>query len=184
MDFGQMQDNNMIRKLFLLFYYVFAYHLPSSYLKIGGGFFNGIRVFCVKHIFKKCGNISTIDTHAYFGNGLEIEIGDGSGIGAYNHLPNNIKIGNDVMMGPDIYIVSNNHSFERIDIPMNKQGIIITEPTIIENDCWIGAKSIMTPGRHISKGSIVAAGSVLTKDFPEYSIVGGNPARLIKSRKK
>ena len=136
----------------------------------------------MKHIFHKCGKIATVDTHAYFGNGRDVEIGDGSGIGAYNHLPNNIKIGNDVMMGPDIYIVSNNHSFDRIDIPMNKQGIIKAQPTVIEDDCWIGARSIMTPGRRVRKGSIIAAGSVLTKDFPEYSIVGGNPARLIKSR--
>ena len=78
----------------------------------------------MKQILHKCGKIATVDTHAYFGNGRDVEIGDGSGIGAYNHLPNNIKIGNDVMMGPDIYIVSNNHSFDRIDIPMNKQGII------------------------------------------------------------
>ena len=83
----------------------------------------------------------------------------------------------------DIYIVSNNHSFDRIDIPMNRQGIVKSRSTVIEDDCWIGAKSIMTPGRHVRKGTIVAAGSVLTKDFDEYSIVGGNPAKLIKKRK-
>jgi acetyltransferase-like isoleucine patch superfamily enzyme len=41
----------------------------------------------------------------------------------------------------------------------------------------------MTPGRHISKGTIIGMGSILTKDFPPYSVVGGNPAKLIKSRK-
>lgn len=169
--------------IYHIIYYCFAYYLPSSYAPVVGGHFNNIRIFCVKRIFKKCGKISTIDTHAYFGNGREIEIGDGSGIGANNHLPNNIKIGNDVMMGPDIYIVSNNHSFDRIDIPMGKQGIKIAKPTVVEDDCWIGARCILTPGRHVMKGSIIAAGSVLTKDFPEYSIVGGNPAKLIRSRK-
>lgn len=56
--------------------------------------------------------------------------------------------------------------------------------TIIEDDCWIEPHVIMTPGRHIKKGSIIAAGSVLTKNSEEYSIVGGNPARVIKKRNK
>lgn len=55
--------------------------------------------------------------------------------------------------------------------------------TTIEDDCWIEPHVIMTPGRHIKKGSIIAAGSVLTKDFEEYSIVGGNPARIKKGNK-
>lgn len=99
----------MVRRLFLMLYYGVAYYLPSSYMPLGG-VFNRFRVFCVKHIFKKCGHITTIDTHAYFGNGANIEIGDESGIGAYNHLPNDIKIGNFVMMGPDIYILRDTSS--------------------------------------------------------------------------
>ncbi len=175
----------MIRNIYLLFYYFFAYHLPSSYSIIGGRIFNSIRIFCVKRIFRKCGAISIIDTHVYFGKGFEIEIGDGSGLGANNHIPNNIKIGDYVMMGPDIYIVGNaeNHKFERTDIPMSLQGKENVGATVIENDCWIGARVIMTAGRHVKTGSIVAAGAVLTKNFEEYSIVGGNPARLIRKRR-
>ncbi len=149
-----------------------------------GVIFNKIRILCVKKIFKKCGMVSIIDTHAYFGDGKEIEIGDGSGIGAYNHLPNDIKIGKHVMMGPDIYVIGNaeNHEFARTDIPMCQQGKRHVNPTIIEDDCWIGARVVMTSGRKVAKGSIVAAGAVLTKDFKEYSIIGGNPANLIKRR--
>ena len=107
-------------------------------------------------------------------------------MGAYNHLPNDIKIGNFVMMGSDVYIVGNaeNHEFSRTDIPMCQQGKRPSKPTVIEDDCWIGAKVIMTSGRTVAKGSIVAAGTVLTKDFEEYSIVGGNPAILIRKRKQ
>lgn len=173
-----------MRYLFLFFYYAFAYYLPSSYSKVGGRMFNKIRIFCVKRIFKKCGKISTIDTHAYFGNGFEIEIGDKSGLGAYNHVPNSIIIGKYVMLGPEVYIIGNseNHEFSRTDIPMCEQGFRHVPRTIIEDDCWIGARVIMTSGRHIAKGTIVATGAVLTKDFEEYSIIGGNPARLIKKR--
>lgn len=54
--------------------------------------------------------------------------------------------------------------------------------TVIEDDCWIGTRVIMTPGRKIGKGSILAAGAIVTKDVEPYSIVGGNPARVIKKR--
>lgn len=175
---------SLIRYLFLVLYYVFAYHLPSSYSKYGGGLYNWMRIYCVKHIFKKCGKISTIDKRAYFGNGCDIEIGNESGIGANNHLPNNIKIGSYVMMAADIYIIGNseNHEYLRTDIPMCHQGKRQPRKTIIEDDCWIGARVIMTSGRKVAKGSIIAAGAVLTKNFDEYSIVGGNPAKLIKKR--
>jgi maltose O-acetyltransferase len=100
----------------------------------------------------------------------------------YSKVPNDIKIGMDVMMGVNVTIFGSNHKFDRTDIPMRKQGMKKYDPVEIEDDVWIGSNSIILPGRKISKGTIVAAGSVVTKDFPPYSIVGGNPAKLIKSR--
>ena len=121
---------------------------------------------------------------AYFGTGNGIEIGDYSGIGANCVIPKNTQIGKYVMMAPDVHIVANNHNFAETQTPMCFQGSPKVSPiTIIEDDCWIGTRVIMTPGRHIKKGTIVAAGAVLTKDFGEYSIVGGNPAKLIRNRK-
>ena len=77
------------------------------------------------------------------------------------------KLGKNVNIGWDVYFdVHNAH--------------LIT----IEDDVWIGRNVLMTPGRHIAKGSIIAAGCVLTKDFPEYSIIGGNPGKFIRSRLK
>lgn len=93
--------------IFLVFLLRFCLSSSQFILQSGWWAFNKVRIFCVKHIFKRCGKISTIETHAYFGNGCEIEMGDGSRIGANNHIPNNIKIGNDVMMGPDIYVIGN-----------------------------------------------------------------------------
>lgn len=66
----------MMRYLFLFLYYGFAQHLPSSYFPCVGKYFNAFRIFCCKRIFKCCGKISTIDRHAYFGNGKDLEIGD------------------------------------------------------------------------------------------------------------
>lgn len=121
---------------------------------------------------------------AYFGTGKGIEIGDYSGIGENCVIPNNTIIGKYVMMAPDVHIVANNHNFSDTEKPMCFQGSPSNPPvTVIEDDCWIGVRVVMTPGRHVKKGSIVAAGAVLTKDFDEYSIVGGNPAKLIRKRK-
>lgn len=142
-----------------------------------------IRIFCCRRIFKYCGKISTIDRHAYFGNGRNIEIGDYSGIGANCVVPNNTIIGKYVMMAPEVHIVANNHQFKETSIPICFQGPDYSKnQTIIEDDVWIGVRTIVTPGHRIGKGSIIGAGSVVTKDVEPYSIVGGNPAKLIKKR--
>lgn len=164
------------KMFFLVVYYRLARFLPSN--KFG----KKIRYICCKRIFKFCGKNVNVERGANFGSGREIEIGDNSGIGINACIPSNTKIGNDVMMGPNCYILSHNHSFERNDIPMWKQGFKEKKQTIIGDDIWIGRNVTMTPGRTIRKGSIIAACAVLTKDFPEYSIVGGNPAKLIKTR--
>ena len=57
----------------------------------------------------------------------------------------------------------------------------VSGSNVIDDDVWIGRDVTIMVGRHISKGTIVAANSVVTKDFPEYSIIGGNPAKLIRS---
>lgn len=86
------------------------------------------------------------------------------------------------MMGVNVTIFGSNHVFERTDTPMRKQGIKKEKPVIIEDDLWIGNNSFLMPGRRISKGSIIGAGSVVTKVFTPYNIVGGNPAKLLRSR--
>ena len=87
------------------------------------------------------------------------------------------------MMGPNCFIHHRNHRFDRTDVPMIEQGYSPSKPVIIEDDVWIGQDVTIMVGRHISKGTIVAANAVVTKDFPEYSIIGGNPAKLIRNRK-
>ncbi len=173
----------MKKKFFLILYYGLAQYLPDSYSPFVGRLANAIRIFCVKRIFKKCGKVSAINRKVYFGTGKDIEIGDYSSIGRDSIIPKNTIIGKYVMMAPEVHIVSDNHSFSSTEMPMCFQGANKNHPpTIIEDDCWIGVRVIMTPGRHIKRGSIIAAGAVLTKNFDEYSIAGGNPAKLIRSR--
>lgn len=85
-------------------------------------------------------------------------------------------------MGPNCFILSQNHDFSRTEIPMRLQGFRERARTIIEDDVWIGRDVLMTPGRTIKRGTIIGARCLLCKDFPEYSIVGGNPSRLIRYR--
>lgn len=167
-------------KLFL--FYTLLTRLPSPTFPILGPFFEWIRYINCKGIFKKCGKKVSIGVGAHFGKGFEIEIGDYSGIGKNCKVPNNIYLGNYVMMGPNVTIYGANHNYENTEIPMLMQGVAVAKKTIIEDDVWIGGHTIILPGRTISKGTIIGAGSVVTKDFPPYSIIGGNPAKLIRSR--
>lgn len=92
-----------------------------------------------------------------------------------------VFIGNNVMVAPNCVLVAFNHGFDRLDIPMvqqpNKEASIY-----IEDDVWIASNCTITCGVKIGKGSIIAANSAVTKDIPPYSIAGGVPAKVIKSR--
>lgn len=129
---------------------------------------------------KYCGHNVNIEPHVKFN--LALEIGDNSGIGEHAELYGEVKIGNDVMMGTNCIIYTENHEFSRIDIPMRKQGASPSRPVIIDDDVWIGGRVTILPGVHVGKGSIIGAGAVVTKDVPEYAIVAGNPAVVIKNR--
>lgn len=86
-------------------------------------------------------------------------------------------------MGPNCFILDVNHDISDTTRPMSQQGKTEKKITRISNDVWIGRDVHMTPGRIIADGSVIAMRSVLTKDFPPYSIVGGNPAKIIRYRK-
>ena len=115
-----------------------------------------------------------------FGDFASIEIG----------MSDPVFIGDDVSMARYTYLRSANHNFSSSEIPINIQGhsskkINFRNETfsiVIEDDVLIGAFSVILPGVHIGRGSVVAAGSVLSGTFPEFSIIVGNPARAISKR--
>jgi len=115
--------------------------------------------------------------------GQGLRIGNNSNIGAYNYVGCSgfISIGDNVMIGPRVSLFAENHNFSDPSIPMKEQGV--TEQFIkIEDDCWIGGNSVILAGVTIGRGAVIAAGSVVTKDVLPYQIVGGCPAKPIKSR--
>lgn len=191
----------LLRSLKLLFY-----------LKKPGLIFLGPNVsfFNIHNI--SIGKWTKIDRGAYLsglGKG-KLEIGRGAGIGAYsqiiistsfNNLGEFIKIGNNVGIGQfaslggsggltisDNCIIGQyfschpeNHNYEQLDIPIKNQGTTRAAIKIGEN-CWIGAKVTILAGVEIGANSIIAAGAVVTKSMPPFSIIGGVPAKVIKSR--
>lgn len=87
------------------------------------------------------------------------------------------------MMGPEVYIYTQNHRFDQLDITMDSQGFGEEKSVVIEDDVWIGSRVTILPGVTVGTGSVIGASSVVTKDIPPYSIACGNPAKIVKSRK-
>jgi len=171
------------RGLWYFFYYGFAQHLPASYrFQPIGKFSKWCRATSCKRLFRVCGQNVNVERGANFYTGWEIELGDNSTLGINCMIPYDLKVGKDVMMGPYVVIIGENHIFDRIDIPMRLQGYTNYPPVRIDDDVWIGSRAIILPGIAIGKGAVIGAGAVVTKDVPPFAICGGNPARVIRFR--
>jgi len=168
-----------------LCYYVFAIKLPKSTMPFLGSFSKKIRRCLCKRIFSKCGIGLNVEKGAYFGNGKSVSVGNYVGLGKNFTLHNCIlTIGNYLMMGEDVIILGGGHGFDRTDIPMGEQPSKEKTSLFIDDDVWIGSRAIILPGcSRIGHGAIIGAGAVVTKDVPDYAIVGGNPAKILKYRK-
>ncbi|MDO4165094.1 MAG: acyltransferase [Bacteroides sp.] len=126
------------------------------------------------------GAYSTIEEYCVLDNGVgDIIIGCHTRIGLRNTLIGPLSIGNHVILAQNIVLSGLNHCYQDIERPIHQQGVN-TAPLRIEDDCWIGAGSFIAAGVTIGRHVVVAANSVVTKDVPPYSIVAGNPAKIIK----
>lgn len=95
-------------------------------------------------------------------------------------VANNLTIMDDTILASDVLITTENHGMNpEIIVPYYEQELI-TAPVVIGEGCWIGEKAVILPGVHIGKKCIVAAGAVVNKDIPDYTLVGGVPARILK----
>ncbi len=180
---NKLKDFGVLRIICLILYYGFAKYLPVSYTLLGRLLCaKRIRYVLCKHIFKKCGKNVNIERGCSFGSGLEIEVGDNSGLGVNCSLHSSVKIGSDVLMGPNCFFLAYNHAYKDKSRIIKSQGYGEKLVTTIGNDVWIGRDVIFTPGRTVKDGTVIAARTVMCKDFDEYSVIGGNPARLISTR--
>lgn len=126
------------------------------------------------------GRDSTIEDFATINNGVgPVYIGDRSRIGLGCVVIGPVTVGNDVMFAQNIVVSGLNHGYQDISLPPSLQAVE-TKPITIGDDVWIGANAVITAGVKIGKHAVIAAGSIVTKDVPDFSIVVGNPARIIK----
>ena len=176
-DFFHASSYKRIRFLFRMLYALGPKQLPMSEYC---GTARILRGLFVKQAILKCGKKVNVDQGARFG--LDIVLGDYSSIGRNSFVQSGTYIGRYVMIAPDCGIYTMNHRFQRMDIPMREQGLTKPKCVIIEDDVWIGTKTVILPGVHIGKGAIIGAGSIVTKNIPPYSIAVGNPARVKKRR--
>jgi len=115
-----------------------------------------------------------------------ILVGDGTNIGQNCHITaiNRIEIGNCVLTGKYVTITDNSHgsvTLEEMQFDPNRRALVSKGPVVIEDNVWIGDKVTICPNVRIGRGSIIGANTVVTKDIPSYSVVVGNPARVIKT---
>ena len=180
-----MVDNYIVkvRKIMgIVLFYGFARYLPkpNCLIKPIGVISKKIRAFCGKLILNKCGENVNICNMSSFST--RVEIGNNSGIGYKAKITGPCTIGDNVIMGPEVYIFTKNHIIDDINIPIKYQGSTEDERVFIGDDCWIGCRSILMPGVKLGKGVVVGAGAVVTKDVPDYAVVGGVPAKVLRYR--
>lgn len=127
------------------------------------------------------GCYSVVEDFSCLNNAVgDIIIGDHTRVGLGNTIIGPVCIGNHVNLAQNITVSGLNHNFQNIDKLIDEQGVS-TKPIIIEDDVWIGANSVILPGVTLGRHCIVAAGSVVSRSIPPYSICAGSPAKVIKS---
>ena len=127
------------------------------------------------------GKRSVVESFSCINNAVgDVVIGDYTRIGLHCTVIGPVTIGNHVNLAQGITVSALNHNFEDTRLRIDEQGVNTSE-IIIDDDVWIGANAVITAGVHIGRHSVVAAGAVVTKDVPEYSVVGGVPAKVIRT---
>jgi acetyltransferase-like isoleucine patch superfamily enzyme len=179
-----MEIVNKLKKNYWLFHEEIILWKMKIIMEIPGNLGIGIRKKILPHILKTCGENISISEGCWLQAFENLSLGNNVRIsrGVFINAGGGVKIGNDVLIGPSVKIWSVNHNFSELDIPIHEQGYNYSTVTI-GNNVWIAANVIILPGITVSDKTVIAAGSVVTKDLKPCALYGGNPARLIRERK-
>lgn len=127
------------------------------------------------------GQNSVVESYCCINNAVgDVTIGDYTRIGIHCTVIGPVCIGSHVNLAQGITVTALNHNFEDTTQRIDLQGVS-TKPVIIGDDVWIGANAVILPGVTIGRHCVVAAGAVVTKDVPDNSVVGGVPAKILKT---
>jgi maltose O-acetyltransferase len=173
---------NLLMKLiryFAYFMYMILFRYTPEHYRPYALFFPWIRNKLASVFLKRCGK--NIRIHHNADISANIEVGDHCIIGTRCMIQSGVVMGDYIMIGPDVKIYSRNHVFSSLETPVSLQGKEFKK-TILGNDVWIGANCVILPGVKIGHKTVIAAGSIVTKDIPDFALVGGNPARVIRMR--
>lgn len=130
------------------------------------------------------GRRSVVESFCCINNAVgDVLIGDNTRIGLHCTVIGPVEIGSNVNLAQGIVVTALNHNFTDCTRRIDEQGVSTAKVTI-GNDVWIGANATVLPGVTIGNHSVVAAGAVVTKDVPPYSLVGGVPAKILKKLKE
>ena len=129
----------------------------------------------------RCGANVTVWEFVHIDKPSQLDIGDRVSINRNTviNAAGGVRIGSDVLIGPNVTIYSQSHRFSELEKLIGEQGYDQL-PVVIESNVWIAAGVIVLPGVTVGAGSVVAAGAVVTKNVEPGVLVGGNPARLIR----
>lgn len=165
-------------------------YLPRSFRKwslcvfrnTGGNAGVFIRYLLIKHLAKHCGDNVNIKQYVILENIDKISFGNNVSIHSFCYLDGKggIEIGNDVSIAHGSSVLSMNHTWNSYDIPI-KYNPVNLQKVMIDENVWIGCGCRILAGVHIGNRSVVAAGAVVTKNVESHEVVGGIPARHIKS---
>ena len=126
------------------------------------------------------GRRSVVESYCCINNAVgDVTIGDYTRIGIHCTVIGPVCIGSHVNLAQGITVTALNHNFGDAARRIDEQGVS-TKPVVIGDDVWIGANAVILPGVTIGSHCVIAAGAVVTKDVPDYTLAGGVPAKTIK----
>ncbi len=171
----------ILKYTYFALYNIFIKNFPSSNSPASIG--SRLRIFFLRPFLDHAGQNVNIQPGVYLHPLWNISIGNNSGIGANSYISatDKVEIGNDVLIGPGLFVYTANHETRR-GTPIIQQKMI-SAPIRIGNDVWIGTRVTILPGVTIGDGAVIGAGAVVTKNVDPFTIVGGVPATKIGERK-
>lgn len=155
--------------------------LPDHRTRFGlGKIGKKTRYLFAKNIISEIGNNATIGRGTTLGRNVILK--NGAHTGNDCEIRDGTTIEGNNMMGPECKFYTSNHKFNKEKLIY--EGNTEIEPITIKEHSWLGSRCIILPGVTVGKGATVGAGSVVTKDVPDYHLAAGNPAKIIKDLRK